>query len=187
MIIGTKRFLGFTTLKINILVNRAKKGDKNAYGKLYKIYVDQIYRYALYKTGDADLAADITQETFLKAWVKMRNFKNNNGTFKSWVYTIARNKTIDHFRMSSKKMQISENYIDNNQDIEKKMIMKDQVNGVYKAMKKLPPNQKEILILSFINDLTNKEISKITNKNQVALRALKYRALKNLKKELNHE
>ena len=188
MHIGTKAKKKILSLRENILVQKAIKGDRGAYGKLYKIYVDPIYRYIYFRIGeDEETAQDLTQETFMKAWENMNRFKTQKGTFKAWVYTIARNITIDYFRVNNKSIRITESFIDEKQDLEKEIILKDEVNGMFTAIKKLPTNQKEILILSYVNELSNREISKILNKNSDTLRSLKYRALKNLKKEINHE
>ena len=80
------------------LVKRAIGGDFAAFGYLYGIYLDRIYRYVFYKVKDKMTAEDITEEVFLKAWKAINSCKGKERTFSSWLYRIAHNHIIDIFR-----------------------------------------------------------------------------------------
>src|SRR3989344_6525043 len=89
--------------KLLQLVKRAVEGDEEAYGQLYKIYVNKIFRFVKYLLNDKELAEDITQNTFVRAWKSIGNFSVEKGSFQAYLFTIARNLARDHIR--KKKMQ----------------------------------------------------------------------------------
>src|SRR3989338_4040804 len=80
------------------LIKQAQKGGKEAYGQLYDHYVAPIYRFVLVKVTDKEEAQDLTHEVFLSAWQNLKNYKHQGFPFSSWLYQIARNKVIDHYR-----------------------------------------------------------------------------------------
>ena len=86
------------------LVGRSKKGDSDAFGKLYMKYIDSIYRFLYIRTGyHSEEAEDLTEAVFHKAWQHIEHFEGKGGYVKAWLFTIARNKLTDYFRASKKK------------------------------------------------------------------------------------
>ncbi len=166
----------------NDLVDRAKRGDGQAFGKLYLKYLDAIYRYVFFRVNQSQPdAEDITEIVFLKAWQNVHSFKSKDIGFKAWIYKIARNQIIDHYRNYKKPEKLKENNIDKTQDLENTILQKLEVKNVLKAMDNLSPEHKQILMLKYIEDLTNEEICAILDKSNEAVRALQSRALKKLR------
>lgn len=89
------------------LVLRAMKGDGAIFGFLYERYLGPIYRYIYFRVGNAADAEDLTEQVFLNAWEALPTFKPHSNRFLHWLYTIARNLTIDHHRRQ-KEMVSSE-------------------------------------------------------------------------------
>ena len=88
--------------EIDSLVNKAACGNFEAFGKLYSLYLDRIYRYTLYQVRDKMTAEDITEEVFVKAWKAIGSCKGKGRTFSAWIYRIAHNHIINTLRNSQK-------------------------------------------------------------------------------------
>ncbi len=168
-----------------ILVLQVKKGNKEAFGALYQLYLDKIYRFIFFKVQqNRQLAEDLTEVSFMKAWSKIDLYKKTGGSFSSWLYTIARNTVIDHFREQNKLTSLQEDHHVDSTQIEENIFTKLEIERVQEAMKYLTDEQREIITLKFINDMSNKEIANILGKNEDAIRAMQYRALQELRKRL---
>ena len=168
-----------------ILIQKVKQGDKEAFGTLYSFYLDKIFRYIFFRVNQIEpVAEDLTEVSFLKAWEKIEQYKKTGGSFSSWLYTIARNTVIDHFREQNRLSSLPDTHIDDKQNVEETMFITFEIERVQEAMKYLTAEQQEIITLKFINDMSNKEISVFLGKNEDAIRALQYRALQELRKRL---
>ncbi|MDE2588202.1 MAG: sigma-70 family RNA polymerase sigma factor [Patescibacteria group bacterium] len=180
-------FSKFQKLPISewILVQKVKLGDKEAFGTLYSFYLDKIFRYIFFRVNQQmEVAEDLTEVSFIKAWEKIDLYKKEGGSFSSWIYTIARNTVIDYFREHNRLTSLSEDQIDGENNAEEKIMITFEIERVQEAMKYLTVEQQEIITLKFINDMSNKEIAIFLGKKEDAIRALQYRALQELRKRL---
>ncbi|PJB83765.1 RNA polymerase subunit sigma-24 [Candidatus Wolfebacteria bacterium CG_4_9_14_0_8_um_filter_39_46] len=168
------------------LIERAIKGEAEAFGLLYDRYQPQIYRFVYLKVGHREEAEDLTHQVFLKSWQNITEYSFQGFPFSSWLYSVARHQVIDYYR--TKKSNIAlENIaelkienpaprtIDNNLDIERVKI----------AIHQLKDEQQDIIVLRFIEDLSLQEAASILNKTEGAVKLLQHRAIKNLKNILN--
>jgi RNA polymerase sigma-70 factor (ECF subfamily) len=173
--------------KVKKLIKKAKEGDSQAFGKLYDLFVDQIYRYCLIKTGDEDVACDITSETFLRVRRYLNRYKDRN--FRAYVYTIARNLIVDYYKKEARTTNLLEVefIVDEKEDIETKMIKKQEVKRLYQTLSKLPRNYLDVITLRFIEGLSVKETAKILGRTGISVRVTQHRALKKLKTLLENE
>lgn len=164
-------------------LREAKLGDREAFGKLYQYYADKIYRFCYFRIGqkreDAeDLAADI----FTKAWEKLDTFQK--GSFQAWLYMIAKNTIIDYYRSSKPKALLHEEIPDGKESLIDMVATNLEMARITKCMKELTEEQQEVLVLKFIEDLPNREIARIVEKSEEAVRALSSRAIKQLREKL---
>lgn len=166
---------------INALIEKAKAGDRQAFGKIYQLYYNRIYRFTFYLVFDELLADDITQNTFLKMWYALPKFKTQNGSIQSYLFTIARNLVTDHKRKKKEyKLDLAlnisheDNLIDKITNHEKEVIL-------HKLLKKIDKDERQLLILRFFEDFSFHEISSIVNKKEGAIRVQTSRLLKKLK------
>lgn len=166
------------------LVKKARTGDAEAFGKLYIQYLDRIYRFTLFRVNNKDDAEDIVEIIFYKAWEKIRSFQGNDIQFKSWLFMIARNTIIDYYRSRRKQVELSDELADTGKLPEEEVTLSFFKDDLYQALTTLTAEQREFIILKFIEGLSNKEISLILKKGEDALRALQYRALRQLKNQL---
>ncbi len=149
----------------------------------YESYIAPIFRFVYFKVRNYHDAEDLTQTVFLKAWKNLSRYKEKN-QFLSWLYAIARNTVIDYWK---KKKEISLDIetmkivIDGRQDLAQAIEQEEDLDKIMAAVELLTEDQQEIIILKFIEDFSNREISAITKKNEDAVRQLQTRAIKSLK------
>ncbi len=169
------------------LIREAQKGKKEAFGPLYDHYVAPIYRFVYVKVTDKEEAEDLTHEVFLSAWQNLKGYKHQGFPFSSWLYQIARNKVIDHYR--TKKTHTSFENVDEDllsivgvveNDLEKVLAL----DKVKEAIAQLNQEQQDVIIMKFIEDLSNEEIANTMSKTEGAVRLLQHRAINNLKEIL---
>jgi RNA polymerase sigma-70 factor (ECF subfamily) len=167
--------------QIEELVIEAQKGNTEAFGDLYDNFFDAIYRYVYFKIEER-YTEDLVGTVFIKAWENIKRYKKTSG-FKSWLFRIAHNTVIDHYRTHKEESELTENVADarvlHNPNIitEKKIISQ----FVRKAISRLDDKYRQIVILKFINELDNAEIAQILNTTEANVRTLQFRALKKLR------
>ncbi len=161
------------------LVGRSIAGDADAFGELYLLHLDAIYRYVYFRMGDAGDAEDITEQVFLKAWEALPGYKQCGNQFTSWLYRIAHNMVVDyHRRHATVPFPTAEG------DWECKQVAAlDQVidaeesAALARAVAQLPEDQQQLIALRFIEGLNHAEVARIMNKSEGACRVLQHRTL----------
>jgi RNA polymerase sigma-70 factor, ECF subfamily len=175
--------------EIEDLVEKAQQGDTYAFGVLYDFFVDPIYRYVYFKVKKDD-ALDLTENIFLKVWEHLKSYRRSDGraTFSSWVYRIAHNVVVDHYRMEKEYAALDANAADDKRSNDPVKITEQKLGGevLKKAMSKLKKTYRQIILLKYINELENHEIARIIGKSEGSVRILKFRALKALKEILEN-
>ena len=173
--------------KILRLVERAGGGDFEAFGNLYSIYLDRIYRYVFYQVRGKMIAEDITEEVFVKAWKAIGSCKGKEQTFSSWLYRIAHNQVIDNLRSKRKQLSLEMETVDKVSGPELEVEAELERQELLGLIACLPQNQRQVIILKFIEGLDNCEIGQVMGKSQGAVRVLQMRALARLRRELSRE
>ena len=174
--------------EIEELVLASQDGDHDAFSKLYDIFIDPIYRYVYFRVNAED-AEDLVETVFLKVWENLKKYKKKEKTyFSSWIFRIAHNLVVDHYRsyksLDSLELNIQipdenrqHNPIKNVHNVFNQETLKTAISNLKKS-------HQQILVHKFINEFSNKEIAEILNKSEGSLRILQFRALKALKSEL---
>jgi RNA polymerase sigma-70 factor, ECF subfamily len=167
------------------LVRWAIKGDQDAFGKLYEENIDKIFKFVAARVSDRQTAEDITSKVFTKAWEKIGKYELRGAPFRAWLFRIARNTVIDHYR-TSKEVMSFDTFEDLPNKAELPVLDKVkqaiEVDEIMKLIKELTPSQQEVLILRLVNELSTAEISQILGKGEGAIRALQMRGLQALAK-----
>jgi RNA polymerase sigma-70 factor (ECF subfamily) len=167
------------------LIERAKT-DSDAFEELYDDYFPHIYGFIFKRTGQRETAEDIVSVIFIKVFTCLNQYKEKKCSFKSWVYTIALNTLIDHYRKHSVKNEVVveefPEIIDDRQDQVQGLISTEDQRMVREVLKKLPVAYQKILNLKFFSELSNREISEILAISPNHVGVLLYRALKKFKK-----
>ncbi len=176
---------------IRTLVKKAKEGsDPDSFGRLYDEYVDQIFRYIYYKVGNFAEAQDLTGQTFLKAFENIYSYELRDVAFSSWLYRIAHNLVVDYFRRESKRENVP---IDEQPPAAStrgnpvETVMADmESERLYGAMRKLTHNQREVLVLKFIDNLSNGQVAEIMGISVGAVKSTQKRGLLSLNRILGN-
>ena len=172
---------------ISRLVEQAAEGDFEAYGELYSIYLDRIYRYVFHQVKDKMTAEDITEEVFIKAWKAIDSCRGKEQTFLPWLYRIAQNQMIDNLRSRRKHPTIEIETVDTAGGPQLEAEVDWERQELLGMIACLPQNQRQVIILKFIEGLDNREIADIMGKSQGAIRVSQMRALAKLRKDLGGE
>lgn len=155
----------------------------------YNAFFEKVYRYIFFRVGrNKELAEDLASEIFLKA---LENFENYDETrpFAVWIYSIAHNHLIDHYKKLKPEIVDIENATNELKiydNAAKELDVKLDMEKVQLVLDKLPNNQKEIVIMKYVNDLTNPEIAEVLDTSEAHVRVLQHRALQALKTNLAH-
>lgn len=172
----------------NLLVQAAVRGDASAFGALYDRYQPMIYRFIAVKIGRREDAEDITHQVFMSAWQNISGYKDLGHPFSSWLYRIARNQVIDHYR--AKKPDVSLDALDpegllgptvSQVDLAKKMDLEKMLQAIHK----LKPDYQDVIIMRFVEDLSVRETAKAMKRSEGAVKLIQHRAIKELQKLLD--
>ncbi len=178
----------------NGLIDRAAGGDREAFGILYERNSLRVFRHAYFLTGNSALAEDITAQTFLKALEAIHRYEHRGIAFKSWLLRIACNLVIN-YRKSAKNNGHSElpDTLESPSAFyspEASAQLKADGELVWSQVRKLSPEQRQIVVLRFLDDLSYADIAGLLDKSVGAVRILQFRALRNLRSliqnDLNH-
>jgi RNA polymerase sigma-70 factor (ECF subfamily) len=168
------------------LIKKAKNREPEAFGLLYDQYLPAIYRFILLKTGDKVTAEDLTHQVFLNAWQNIENYQTQGFPFSSWLYRIAHNTVIDYYRTEKKHFNLETiEEAAAGDDLEEKIDQGVELRIIKAAIKELPDEQQIVIIMKFVEGLTNKEIAAALGKSEGAIKTAQHRSLKNIKKIIN--
>lgn len=168
-------------------VRQAKAGDSDAFGKLYDAYLERIYRFIYFRVEDQQTAEDITSQVFLKAWENLGRFHIGGTPFLAWLYTIAHNAVIDHYRTRKVTAALDDVRLSDPghaEWVENAIDFSVEMESIKSALSTLTGDQRQVLLLKFIDEMSNEEIAQHLGKREGAIRALQMRGLKALAKRL---
>ncbi|MDD3190126.1 MAG: RNA polymerase sigma factor [Candidatus Pacebacteria bacterium] len=172
--------MGFDEKKI---IRKCQKGDWSEFGVLYDFYVEKIYRFVFFKTMHKETAEDLTSRTFLKVVEKIGSFDADT-SFSSWLYAIARNGVIDHYRKKKEEVDIDDFWdICLNEDIDKKIDDRNRLQKVGQYLNRLKPEQREIILMRVWGGMSFREIAEATGRSEGGLKMFFSRFVRGAKRE----
>jgi RNA polymerase sigma-70 factor (ECF subfamily) len=171
------------------LAQRASKHDQAAFAELYNAYVEKIYKYIYYKVGNAPDAEDLCEQVFLKAWEAIGRYTWCGYPFSSWLYKLAHNVVVDHYRTRRETMPLDTAFATSDEPVDPDTTLQQMVEAaeLREAINQLTAEQRQVIALKFIEGYENTEIAQMMNKKEGAIRALQYRALRSLQGILEAE
>jgi len=173
------------------LVELAIRGDTDAFATLFRVTLPSVYRYLYGRCGDAALAEDLAQDSYLRAMKAVRtSFKGGSSEFVAWLIRIARNRFLDHVKSGRVRWEVvvDETPItlaDGNPESE--ALATVEVADLKRVLERLTGDQQEILYLRFFQGLSIIEVATATQRSEGAVKALQFRALRALARILAAE
>jgi len=164
------------------LILRAQRGDQAAFEALYLSHLDAIYRYIYFRIGDTHEAEDLTEEVFVRAWEQLPGYRIGQTRFASWLYRIAHNMTVDHYRKRPAS-SLSEPHFARMAAAEKTEEIAEtrQASGALaKAVRQLDDIEQMVIILRFVEGLSHQDTAATIGKSLEASRVIQHRALAKL-------
>lgn len=168
-------------------IREAVRGKTSAFAPLYDHYQPMIYRFVLVKVGRREDAEDLTHQVFLSAWQNIKSYKPMGYPFSSWLYQIARNLIVDHYRARKSETSLEKmdpEYFVAPATMHFDLVQKLEIEKVRKAITELKPDYQDVIIMRFIEDLPLKEVAHVILKTEGAVKLIQHRALAELKKIL---
>ena len=166
------------------LFAQAASGDKQAFGAFYQLYLDEIYRYIYFHVFDHQLAEDLTETTFLKAWKTLTAGKKKTKikNMRAWIYRIAHNTVVDHHRTAKDEVAIDAVLHTRSGSTPLETLVEDrqQAAQLYGYITRLDPQYRQVIVLRFLNHMSHAETAQAMGIKEGHVRVLQYRALKQL-------
>jgi RNA polymerase sigma-70 factor (ECF subfamily) len=179
-----------STEHVRELVARGQQGDRDALEELYLIHFDRIYSYLHVSVGNRHDAEDLTTQTFLKMLEKIGTFKWQSAPFSAWLFRIAHNLAMDHFRSRRRwqpEEEVPEPPGEEEPSAELEAMQSIGRESMLKLIDRLSPEQQQVLTLKFVFNLPNAEVAAILDKTEGAIKSLQHRALVSLQKQIAHQ
>ena len=165
------------------LIRECQAGNLNNFGLLYDDYIEKIYNFIYYRTGSKETTEDLVSQTFFKALKNIKNFQGQY--FSAWLYRIARNNIIDHYRTSRPTDNIDDFInLKKNEDPESEVDIKKKLEEVKDFLSGLKKEQEEIVIMRIWDELSYKEIAEIIGKSEDNCKMVFSRTIRHLRRQL---
>jgi len=169
-------------------IRLAREGNSEAFSFLYNLNVRRIYNYIFYRIGSEDDAEDITSRVFYRAFGHIKNYEDKGIPFSAWLYRIAHNLIANFHRDRQRRKEVSlddQPEMPHRVDLPETWIEKKQeMDLLLKGIRRLAPDRQQLILLKYLEDLSNAEIAVIMGRTEGAIKSLYHRALLALKDEM---
>ncbi len=178
-------------LRLRALVDLAVQGDAEAFGQLYDHYVGGIYRFVYYRVGSAQLAEDLTSETFVRGLRAISRFSWQGKDFGAWLTTIARNLITDHFKSSRARLEIVSDSVPETRSSpptpEDEVLSLVSNAMLLEAVNSLPEEQRDCILMRFMQGLSIAQTAAALGRSEGAIKQLQLRAVRRLAKNVTED
>ncbi len=165
------------------LIQRARRGDAEAFACLYRDTVQAIFRYITLRVNDAQLAEDLTGDVYIRALKGISTYQERGRPFIAWLYRIAHARVVDYYRQSGRRpvdSDLDAEPIPVSADLDQALLRRQAAQTLREAISKLTDEQQQVVILRFIEGQSLETTAQIMGKNANAIKALQHRALRSL-------
>lgn len=169
------------------ILARASAGDRDAFGMLYERYVERIFNYVYYRTGNVNDAEDLTARVFQRAMNHIVNYTDRGVPFSAWLYRIAHNLVANWHRDRSRRQEIPISdapIVAKGDHPETTLVHTEQQDSLLRLIRSLPAERQTLLILKFVEHLSNAEIGSIMGRSEGAVKSLYHRTLLALREQI---
>ena len=171
------------------LVANAICGDPQAFTQIYDRYLDRIYRHIYYRVGHQSDAEDLTQQVFMQAWRAIGHYQQTNSPFLAWLFTIAHNVVVSFYRRAKNQQYLGTDMASDQRWIDPEQVAEagEREVAVRQAILRLKPDQQQVVMLRFVENLSHAEVAAALGKSEAAVRVVQHRALQALRQILSKE
>lgn len=164
------------------LIRRAKQGDKQAIGELYRLHVDVIFRYIWGRVRDESVTEDLTAQVFLKALEGLPTYEPSGKPFVAWLYSIAYARIVDHWRKHERRVEVPLEETFPARDLRPEEFLEAEADWAVAIdlLAQLTDDQQDVIILRFIGEMSLAQVAETLGKTVGATKAIQYRALASL-------
>ena len=173
----------------NEILEAAIAGDSESFGLLYERYVTRIFNYIYYRVGNVSDAEDLTERVFIRALRHIGNYSQRGLPFSAWLYRIAHNLVANWHRDNSRRKDVP---LDDGLLLsqhfnfpEQELLRTEEQEKLMLVIQGLPEERQELLILKFVDDLSNAEIGKVMGRTEGAIKSLYHRTLLNIRDQFS--
>jgi len=186
-----KRLLDQEEYKEEDILRSASQGDREAFGLLYARYIERIFNYVYYRTGNQHDAEDLTARVFQRAMNHIQNYTDRGVPFSAWLYRIAHNLVANWHRDRSRRQEIPITDIPvlpaKGDHPETNLVRSEEQDALLRLIRRLPFERQHLLILKFVENLSNAEIGQIMGRSEGAVKSLYHRTLLVLRDEVGED
>jgi RNA polymerase sigma-70 factor (ECF subfamily) len=178
---------GVSSQELTRLVERAQQGNRDALEDLYLIHFDRIYSYLHMSVGNRHDAEDLTTQVFVKMLESIGKFRWRSAPFSAWLFRIAHNLAMDHFRANKRwqpEEEVPEPDPGEGSAAEEEALQSIGRQSMLQLIEKLSNEQQQVLTLKFVFNFSNAEAATILDKTEGAIKSLQHRALASLQRQL---
>ncbi len=167
------------------LIERARGLENAAWAELYERHAEQVYAYIYYRLGDQHTAEDLTADVFVKAVAGIKGYSYRGTPLLAWLYRIAHNVTVDYRKAAAKRaLRATAEELERVEAPHDAMQATDERGDMLAAIRRLTPEQQQVVILRFYSGMSNAEVAQVMGKPEGAVKALQTRAVRSLRRIL---
>lgn len=174
--------------RLGSLVRCAQDGDAEAFGAIFDEFHLPVYRYIAARIDSATDAEDLAAEAFAAAFRSIGGFRWHGAPFEAWLFRIARSKVVDHYRRQGRRrtqpLGAGESAALRGVDPTVQIVHDEERSQLLAALRRLSPDQQEVVALRFFADLPVAEVARVTERSLGAVRQLQLRALTTLRQRM---
>jgi RNA polymerase sigma-70 factor (ECF subfamily) len=181
---------GVTPSQDGDLIQRARQADQRALVEIYERYQPSVFTYVFYRVCDQETAEDLTAEVFTRMLANLHRYQSRGKPILAWLYTIARNLVVDHYRQNhnASHLPLEEDLVDGENNHPVKAAEESLAHEcLSRALNHLTEEQRQVILLRFIENRGISELVNILGKNEGAIRSLQHRALAALHRVMKKE
>jgi len=168
------------------IIRECQAGNFEGFGVLYKAYVRRIYDFIYYKTYHKETAEDIASAVFMKVLENIKSYKPGKGSFSAWLYGIARNAVIDHYRKGKPEIPVEDIWdLPETRDFTADIDNKNRLEEVRTHLVKFKPAHRQIIILRLWQELSYREIAEISGNSEANCKMIFSRTIGKLRSEMS--
>lgn len=177
--------LSLIELDEGTLIHQAREGSREAFGALYERHRATIARYVAARIRDASDSEDLTEAIFESAWRAMGRYREQGVPFLAWLYRLAHNRVVDHYRALRPTVTLIPEVHESIEDTGAPLDLNIDSADLLKALHALTDEQRDVIVLRFVQGMSGREVAQAMDKREDAIRALQFRALATLRRILS--